>query len=227
MTLRLPTQTPPSGASAGYLSAAGDQTVEEFDPLAPADTNTDAPAIDTSSTPGPQVEDTYGDTHSHQPISADLTLLAAAGSAIDPKYLAAVMGNVLGDALAKAKTYIGGIIAKFSVTGTKPSSYPWGAVIAEIGDGVTAADAAVVAVLGGDSAVTTARAAFSVDQQNSVPGSKFAYGLDLAGVGTHDGYPAVSYSVSPIRLPADTPTSDPLVAGAVYIDSGTLKVSAG
>jgi len=132
----------------------------------------------------------YDGTSSFQPIAIDLNLAATAGSSTDPKYIAPIMGNVFGDTLTKTKTYIGGLIGKLSILGSKLSTYPWGAVIGEVGDGVEAADAgAVVAVLGGDSAVTGARAAFLVDNQNSTPGSGFDY--IVAPTANHDSYGAV------------------------------------
>src|SRR5689334_14039076 len=68
--------------------------------------------------------DDYGDSGSYQPIWADLNLAAGAGSSTDPKYIAAGMFNAIGDALTKTKTYLAGLIAKLSVTGTNLSTYP-------------------------------------------------------------------------------------------------------
>ena len=130
----------------------------------------------------------YDGTGSFQPIGPDLNLDPAAGSSTDPKYIATGMFNVIGDALTKTKTYIGALIAKLSITGTNLSSYPRAALVAEVGDGVTEADGAICAVLGGDSAVTTADAAFSVDNQNSTSGSGFDY-IIKGTKATHDGYP--------------------------------------
>lgn len=131
----------------------------------------------------------YAGTGSFQPIGPDLNLAAAAGSSTDSKYIATGMFNILGDALTKTKTYIAAAIAKLSITGTNLSSYPRAAIAAEVGDGVTAADAAVIAVVGGDSAQTNARAAYAVDNQNSTPGSGFSYVID-GYKASHDGYPA-------------------------------------
>lgn len=147
------------------------------------------------------VEATYAGSASYQTSAVDLDLDAAAGSDSDPKYLAPAMFNVLGDALTKLKTYVGAVIAKYSITGSKASSYPHAAIIAEIGDGTTGADAAVMAVLGGDSAVTTVRALFGVDNQNSTPNSKADFGLDLQGV-DHDGYGLIEVTVA-ARLGSD------------------------
>ena len=143
----------------------------------------------------------YADEGSYQPIWADLNLAAGAGTSDegDSSYLAAIMGNVLGAVLTKVHNVIGGLIGKYSVTGGRASTYPLGGVIGEIGDGVSEADGAVVAVLGGDSEQTNARAAFTVDNQNSTPGSSFEYGLDLRGV-DHDDFGLVEYSEGDIRF---------------------------
>ena len=142
----------------------------------------------------------YDSDGSFQPIGPDLNLAAAAGTDDpDTAYLAPIMGNVIGDDLTKDANTVAGLIGKLSVTGTRASTYPVAAVVAEVGDGVTEADGAVVAVLGGDSGVTTARAAFTVDNQNSTPGSGLEYGVDLRGV-EHNGYGPLSYSEGDIRL---------------------------
>lgn len=146
----------------------------------------------------------YDGAHSFQAIAPDLTVGSAAGSNSDPKYLAAVMGNIIGDVLAKTKPILAGLIGKLSITGSRATTYSVSAIRGEVGDGVTDADGAFVAVLGGDSALTTARAAYSVDNENTTPGSGFDYGLDLQGSGTHDGYPAVAYNVAAIRFPDGT-----------------------
>lgn len=134
-------------------------------------------------------EDTdYEAANSFQPVGIDLNLAAGAGSSADPKYIAPIMGNVIGDTLTKTKSYIGALIGKLSVIGAKLSTYPWAAVVAEVGDGVTAADgSAVVAVVGGDSAQTGTDAAFSVDYQNSTAGSGFDY-IVRGARAAHDGY---------------------------------------
>lgn len=144
---------------------------------------------------------TAAGAHSFQSLSADTTLEAGAGSSdgSSPKYLAAIMGNLFSSSMTTDANYLGGIIGAYSVTGTKATTYPAGAVLGQITDGVTQADGAFVAYTDGDSSLTTARAAYTVMNNNSVPGSKFAVGLDLQGV-THDGFPAVSYSTGEIRF---------------------------
>jgi hypothetical protein len=155
-------------------------------------------------TPPLAYEDAYAGVHSYQTIAPDLTLDAAAGSDTDSKYLAPLMGNLMGDALAKLKPILAALIGKFSITGSRATSYSASAVRGEIGDGVSEADGAFVAVIGGDSAQTNARAAFTVDNENSSPGSGFDFGLDLQGSGAHDGYPAVAFGVAAIRFPDGT-----------------------
>lgn len=94
------------------------------------------------------------------------------------------------------------VVGKYQHTGTNASTYPGSAVRGEIGNGSTSAYAAFLAVIGGDSASTTATSAYSIDYQNSISTSGFLYGLDLLGNGTHDGYlaPAFRSGGADIRL---------------------------
>lgn len=163
----------------------------------------------------------YDSDGSFQPIGPDLNLDAAAG-ADDPDtaYLAPIMGNVIGDALTKDADTIAGLIGKLSVTGTRASTYPVAAIVGEVGDEVSEADGSFVAVLGGDSGVTTARAAFTVDNQNSSPGSAFDYGLDLRGV-DHNGYGLMEYAQGGIRFADGTVQS---TAGGVAMETPTGAV---
>lgn len=146
----------------------------------------------------------YSDEGSYQTVEADLNVAAAAGSAdgADPSFIGAVMGNVIGDDLTKDANYLGGVIGHYNVTGTKATTYPAGAVLAGIGDGVTEADGAVVAYIDGDSAQTNAGAAFKVRNNNSTAASGFDYGLDLYDA-AHDGYSAVEYKVADVRVSAN------------------------
>lgn len=146
---------------------------------------------------------------SFQPIAVDLNLTAGAGRD-ESCYKAPIMGNIIGDTMTKLGNILGGLIGKYSILGANASTYPKAGVIAEIGDGVEDADGAFVAVLGGDSEVTTARAAFTVDNQNSTPNSKFTYGLDLRGV-DHDSYGLVEIDHA-IRFPDGT-TQDSAASG--------------
>jgi hypothetical protein len=145
--------------------------------------------------------ETYTETGSHQTLAADLNVGSEAGSddGSDPKYIAAMMGNTFGNELSNDANYLGGLIGAYSITGTKTTTYPAGAVLGQITDGVTEADGAFVAYIDGDSAQTNARAAYTVMHNNSVPNSGFDVGLDLKGA-AHDGYNPVTYSVAEIRL---------------------------
>lgn len=157
------------------------------------------PVVNATSTPD-YITEEYGDRHSHQSDAADLTLDAKVGSndATNPKFLAASMWNVFGDALAKTANYIAGVIGAYSITGTKASTYPTGAVLAQISDGVTEADGAVVAYIDGDSSQTKANAAFKVMHNNSNAGSGFHWGMDFKS--QHDGYNPVAFLDGEIRL---------------------------
>lgn len=145
--------------------------------------------------------ETIGDTHSHQTDAADLTVLAGVGSntGSNPKFIAAAMWNIFGASLTKVANYLAGVIGAYSITGTKSSTYPTGAVLAQISDGVTDVDGAVVAYIDGDSSTTIANAAFKVMSNNSNPGSGFHWGVDLKGA-THDGYPAVAFLDGEVRF---------------------------
>lgn len=140
----------------------------------------------------------YSGTSSFQPVGIDLNLAAAAGST-GGKFLSPVMGNVLGTNLTKAGNYIGGLIGHYNIAGSNATTYPSGAVLGGIGDGTTTAKGAFVAYIDGDSALTTANAAFKVMGNNSTGGSQFAYGLDLFDA-SHDGFNAVSYTTADIRF---------------------------
>lgn len=179
-----------------------------------------------------QLTSDFAGVDSHQVVSVDLSLAAAAGSAdgADPSFLAPIMGNLLGDALTKDANYLGGVIGAYSVTGAKATTYPSGAVLAIIMDGVTEADGAVVAVIDGDSGVTKANAAFKAMANNSTAGSGFDYGLDLHGA-AHDGYNALAILKADVRMssevcimsgagaPVDGTTGDTFAGtGSIYID---------
>lgn len=145
--------------------------------------------------------ESYNGSGSRQGLAYDLEVGAQVGSdeGTDPKYIAPAMFNLLGADLENGANYLGGVIGAYSITGTKATSYPAGAVLGQITDGVTEADGAFVAYVDGDGSVTTARAAYAVMSNNSTPGSGFEVGLDLQGE-AHDGYNAVEYSVAEIRF---------------------------
>lgn len=177
--------------------------------------------------------DTYSGTGSFQPVDPDLELDPDAGSAdgSNPKYLAAVMGNLLGDSLTKDANYLGGVIGAYSLTGTKATTYPSGGVLAQISDGVTEADGAVVAYVDGDSAVTKANAAFKAMCNNSNAGSGFDYGLDLTSP-SHDGYLALTILKADVRMSNDVcmfsiagaPVDGVSGTGAGFAGPGSLVV---
>lgn len=149
-------------------------------------------------------ETQYSGSSSFQPVAPDLSVGEDVGSGdgSSPKFIAAVMGNLIGDSLSKAANYLGGVIGALSVTGVKSSTYPVGAVLAQISDGVSEADGAVVAYVDGDSAVTKANAAFKAMSNNSNPGSGFNYGLDLTSPG-HDGYSDLAILKADVRMSND------------------------
>jgi hypothetical protein len=176
--------------------------------------------------------ETYSGSGSNQGIASDETLSAGAGSntSTNPKYLASIMGNVHGSSLTRISNYIGGVIGADSVTGVKATTYPKGAVLAQITDGVTESDGAVVAYIDGDSSVTLANAAFKAMQNNSQSGSGFTYGLDLFGA-AHNGYLELSIKNAAIRMDHEVcilngsgiPTN--AVTGATFAEIGSLYMN--
>lgn len=129
-----------------------------------------------------------GQDHSFQPVAIDLELAAAAGSntGTNPKFLAPIMGNVLGDTLARIANYIGGLIGAYSITTSNASEYPTGAVLGVLMDGAQDADSIIHAHIDGSdpSAATNANAAFGVSQANAHASTGVNYGLDLLGAAT-------------------------------------------
>lgn len=184
----------------------------------------------------------YGDAGSFQVIQADLNLAAGAGKDVadGTAYLAAVMGNVLGASLTKTGNYLAGVIGAYSLTGTRASTYPCGAVLAQITDGVGTGgtgmpDGAVVAYIDGDGSSTLANAAYAVMSNNSTASSGFQYGLNLQAA-AHDGYQAVDaafYKKAHIRLTEDvcilTGSAAPTdgVTGAAVTGSGSMYIRSG
>ncbi len=173
----------------------------------------------------------YAGAASHQDIGPDLELAAAAGKdAPDTAFLAPIMGNLLGDALTKTGNYLAGVIGALSVTGAKAARFAVAGIVGIISDGVTDADAAVLAVLDGDSAQTNAAAMFGVKCNNSTVASGTDYGLDLQSP-THDGFipvDAAFYKKAPLRLVSDvvvlTGAAAPFngVTGATVAGPGSL-----
>jgi len=176
----------------------------------------------------------YAEFNSYQILPADLNLAVGAGSSIaaKPKYLAAIMGNILGDALTKTKNYLAGVIGAYSITGVKATTYPAGGVLAQITDGVTEADGAVVAYIDGDGSVTKATAAFKAMSNNSTPGSGFEFGLDLHGP-AHDGYLDLAILKADVRMAHEVciitgvgaPVDGVAGTGAGFAEIGSLYIN--
>lgn len=165
----------------------------------------------------------YAGADSLQAIAGDLNLAAGAGTsdANDSAYLAGVMGNVLRDGnLTDNKNIVAGVIGKYDITGTDASTYAKAGVVGEVSGAKTgqlssAADGAFVAVIGGDAGAVQARAAYTVDFNNTGPqaggASYFRFGVDLQGPGAHDGYMTGRYQDGYLRLGGD------------YSNAGTLE----
>jgi hypothetical protein len=159
---------------------------------------------------GVTVSHSYNGGGSYQPVEADLILKAGAGSSdgADPKFLAAVMGNVLdaGATLSDDANYVAGVIGHYSITATHSTTYPHGGVLAGIADGVSdTAVHGVISYIDGDGSTTIAGAAFKVMSNNSTAASGFHFGLDLQDA-AHDSYQPVDnafYLSAPIRIVED------------------------
>ncbi|HXN74931.1 MAG TPA: hypothetical protein VN855_00380 [Candidatus Acidoferrum sp.] len=179
-------------------------------------------------------ESFFSGSGSFQPVAPDLNVGPGVGSnnGSNPKYIAAVMGNILGDSLTNTANYLAGVIGAYSLTGTLASTYPAGAVLGQITDGVTDADGAFVAYVDGDSSVTKANAAFKAMSNNSNAGSGFSYGLDLTSP-AHDGYNALAILKADIRMSHDVCTFSGATApvdggsgtGAGFAGTGSLYIA--
>jgi hypothetical protein len=186
----------------------------------------------------------YARGDSYQIVAADLTLDAEAGSddGTDPKFLSAVMGNLLGDAVAGEGNYLAGVIGAYSPTGATASDYPKAPVMGVVMDGAVGADACVMAVIDGSdpSTTTRARAAFGVAQLNNSGDSGVDYGVDLAAAGsahyTGTGDPftvdkaEVRFSKSDVcvlvgaGIPVDYTDGDPAASGEGFAGPGSLYI---
>lgn len=180
---------------------------------------------------------TYSGANSLQPLAADLNVGAGVGrDAPDTAFIAAVMGNILGAALTKTGNYIAGTIGALSVTGANAARFGVGGVLGIIMDTVTIADAAVLAVLDGDSGQTNAEAMFGVKSNNSTAASGTNFGLNLMSA-AHDGFLAVNaafFKKAEIQLPnnicirtgtgapVDGTTGDNVLGrGSLYVNEAT------
>ncbi len=187
-------------------------------------------------------------TGSYQPVAVDLKMGGAVGG--EGKKLAPIMGHAIDldtPATMTQKNIVGGVIGAYGVTAAQDSTYPVGAVLAQVSDGVNDADVnGVVAYIDGDSSTTVAGAAFKVKSNNSTAASGFNFGVDLQDA-AHDGYQAVDrdfYLKAPIRVvndvvflvgsgaPVNGTTGDnvagpgslyiDIAAGNIYINTGTI-----
>jgi hypothetical protein len=176
----------PSGRTRLYWSPDDSQMKVSVDggdyaPLILGDLSSDV-TIRTGQTIESDGEEYDGTGSSYQIIGVDLNLAAGAGSdtLTNPKFLAPIMGNVLGADLTEAANYLAGVIGAYSITGAKATEYPAAPIIGILFDGAQA-DALVLAVLDGDDggAATNARAAFGVAINNNNTSSGVQYGVDL------------------------------------------------
>lgn len=181
-----------------------------------------------------------GTGESYQVIAADLTVADDAGSndGTDPKFLAPMMGNIMGDAIAGEGNYLGGMVGAYSVV-AHASDYPTAALMGIIMDGSVGADAIVAAVIDGDdpSSVTRAKSAFGVRMLNNNAGSGVDYGLDLKDDGsphyTDDGEPftvdkaELRFSVGDVcellgsGAPVNYTDGDPVATGEGFAGPGS------
>jgi len=171
--------------------------------------------------------DTAGTDKSFLMIDAILALAADAGTSVaaDTADLFGIRGVVTGATLTRTKNFIAGVSAKYNITGAKSTTYPAAAVLAQIGNGVTAADGAVVAAIAGDTSITNCTAMFKVMNQNSIGASGPDFGVDLQDA-AHDGYKAVDslfYKKAVVRLTDDIV----LLTGTVVPTDGVAGTGAG
>ena len=171
----------------------------------------------------------YADGGSFQPVGVDLELDPLAGSddGTNPKFLAAIMGNVLGADLTNDSNFIAGVIGALAITGTKGSDYPVAAVAGVLFDGVQA-DCIVLANLNGDDNsgnLTNARAAFGVSVDNNVAGSGCDYGLSLYAA-PNTNYGGTPLGFVPLKADIEFSNQQRLVALAVAITANSTTTSA-
>lgn len=164
----------------------------------------------------------YSSASSFQPISIDFTLAAGAGKnvGVGTSYLAPIMGNIFNAApLTKTGNYLGGVIGAYSITGTRATTYPAGAVLGQITDGVTEADGAFVAFIDGDSAQTNAVAGLSFLNNNSTAASGFDWAINAYGA-AHDGFNAVAFKKGFARIAVNAaPGTPPASSLATWADT--------
>jgi hypothetical protein len=133
-----------------------------------------------------EIADSYSEEgHSHQSVAADLEISATVGSDVgtDPKFIAPIMGNLVGEKPTNDSNYLAGVIGANSLD-CGDSDYPTAAVMGVLFDGAQV-DSIVLADLDGDDggAATNARAAFGVKVNNNNPSSGCEFGLSLKDAG--------------------------------------------
>ena len=190
---------------------------------------------------------TYTGAASRQAVAGDMNLSAGAGTstALSSAYLAGVMGNAIFDgAMTDTENLVAGVIGKYNVTGANSSTYAKGAVVGEVSGAKasqisSSADGAFVAVIGGDEGPVQARAAYTVDFNNTgnhaVGSSYFNFGLDLQGPGAHSSYMTGRYQDGYVRLGGiypnagvlETVTAVCILAGTAAPTNGTSGTGAG
>jgi len=127
-----------------------------------------------------------------------LTVSGTWGTAA-PSYGLSSYNKILGANITATDAYMAGVVGLYGIIGTNATTYPACGVLGWIEDTTTTADAAFVALIDGDTGVTTAGAAYAVRYLNSTPGSGFDYGLDLYSTAI-GAYNAVSYGAAEIRF---------------------------
>lgn len=163
----------------------------------------------------------YSSASSFQIVGPDLTLAAGAGKdvATGTSYLASGMFNVVGASLTKTGNYLGGVVGAYSITGTRATHYPAGAVLGQITDGVTDVNGAFVAYIDGDSAQTNAVAGLAFMNNNSTAASGFDWAIDAYSP-AHDGFNALGFKKGFARIVVNAaPSSPPATSIATWGDS--------
>lgn len=164
-----------------------------------------------------------------------LTLGADFGSSTDalPSAGLGMYGKVAGANLAGTSNFIAGTVGTYGVTGTNASKFYKVGLLGSVSSETTTADAAVMALLDGDSGLTTARAGYGIMTLNSTDGSGFDYGMDLKiQVVTGLESETRPFKVADIRLSSGTTigsgATNPAtcVKGSIYLNttSGLLNV---
>lgn len=163
----------------------------------------------------------YSSASSFQIVGPDLTLAAGSGKnvATGTSYLASGMFNVIGADLTKTGNYLAGLVGAYSITGTKATHYPAGAVLGQITDGVTDVNGAFVAYIDGDSAQTNAVAGLAFINNNSTAASGFDWAIDAYSP-SHDGFNAIAFKKGFARIAVNAaPSSPPATTIATWADT--------